>query len=56
MKSKKVFLVLKRKALKMLSYVNDELYKELDFNRKKYHDFSIVKDLQAIGKRQPVIF
>ena len=29
MKSKKVFLVLKRKALKMLSYVNDELYKEL---------------------------
>lgn len=29
MKSKKVFLVLERKALKMLSYVNDELYKEL---------------------------
>lgn len=77
MKSKKVFLVLERKALKMLSYVNDELYKELyprylrkiginipedyregkkwlyrskcifwrkwlplDFNRKKYHNFS----------------
>ena len=29
MKSKIVFLVLERKALKMLSYVNDELYKEL---------------------------
>ena len=29
MKLKKVFLVLERKALKMLSYVNDELYKEL---------------------------
>lgn len=29
MKSKKVFLVLERKALKILSYVNDELYKDL---------------------------